>query len=226
MGAYSKGCITCISRRVKCDRTQPACNRCKKANISCKGYRSLIVIDESSRIQRSRATVEAQIQQNLTLRKRLQVLDHSKSRQTFQPVEAQGSSISTFPLTAFKQNVFISFLAEKLCEGRGQNDMNCVASNSKKGLWPTRGWWAEDLLEKPSKSLEALAAMFFGRVHELQEVKMEGLVLYSEALKELRAELAHINGNWSFRTLASMTALCLYEVLYFFLATESKKLTD
>jgi len=33
------GCITCKSRRVKCDETKPACNQCARRRIECGGYR-------------------------------------------------------------------------------------------------------------------------------------------------------------------------------------------
>ncbi|KAK6434948.1 hypothetical protein LTR95_008869 [Oleoguttula sp. CCFEE 5521] len=32
------GCVTCKKRRVKCDETKPACDRCVKAKIVCGGY--------------------------------------------------------------------------------------------------------------------------------------------------------------------------------------------
>ncbi|KAH8656685.1 hypothetical protein BGZ60DRAFT_532268 [Tricladium varicosporioides] len=34
----SKGCHTCIKRRVKCDETKPICKRCTKAGYTCAGY--------------------------------------------------------------------------------------------------------------------------------------------------------------------------------------------
>ncbi|KAF2484765.1 hypothetical protein BDY17DRAFT_135153 [Neohortaea acidophila] len=34
----SNGCITCRSRRVKCDETRPFCRRCVQARRTCKGY--------------------------------------------------------------------------------------------------------------------------------------------------------------------------------------------
>ncbi|KAH6644091.1 fungal-specific transcription factor domain-containing protein [Boeremia exigua] len=33
------GCVTCKSRRVKCDETKPACNQCARRRIECGGYR-------------------------------------------------------------------------------------------------------------------------------------------------------------------------------------------
>ncbi|KAJ5238538.1 hypothetical protein N7468_003157 [Penicillium chermesinum] len=32
------GCLTCRTRRVKCDERKPACNRCETANLECAGY--------------------------------------------------------------------------------------------------------------------------------------------------------------------------------------------
>ncbi|KAK9320285.1 hypothetical protein V1517DRAFT_329822 [Lipomyces orientalis] len=34
----SKGCHTCLRRRVKCDESTPACRRCEKAGYKCSGY--------------------------------------------------------------------------------------------------------------------------------------------------------------------------------------------
>ncbi|KAJ5818618.1 hypothetical protein N7474_004209 [Penicillium riverlandense] len=34
----SKGCLACIQRRIKCDESRPACQRCQKKGTSCPGY--------------------------------------------------------------------------------------------------------------------------------------------------------------------------------------------
>ncbi|QRW18455.1 Fungal Zn(2)-Cys(6) binuclear cluster domain [Rhizoctonia solani] len=39
-GPYPLSCITCRERRKKCDRTHPACNRCKASGFTCLGYAS------------------------------------------------------------------------------------------------------------------------------------------------------------------------------------------
>lgn len=31
----SKGCRTCVSRRVRCDQSKPVCNNCTKGNREC-----------------------------------------------------------------------------------------------------------------------------------------------------------------------------------------------
>ena len=32
------GCLTCRTRRVKCDERKPDCERCEAANVECAGY--------------------------------------------------------------------------------------------------------------------------------------------------------------------------------------------
>lgn len=32
------GCLTCRTRRIKCDEARPACRRCREGNIECSGY--------------------------------------------------------------------------------------------------------------------------------------------------------------------------------------------
>jgi hypothetical protein len=34
-GAEALACVTCRSRKLKCDRVTPVCSRCAKANIEC-----------------------------------------------------------------------------------------------------------------------------------------------------------------------------------------------
>ncbi|KAF2815295.1 uncharacterized protein BDZ99DRAFT_193600 [Mytilinidion resinicola] len=38
----SGGCITCLSRKIKCDETRPTCNKCAKSKRSCGGYRAMV----------------------------------------------------------------------------------------------------------------------------------------------------------------------------------------
>lgn len=42
-GTKSKGCRTCVKRRVKCDERRPVCLRCDKAKVQCNGHRELEV---------------------------------------------------------------------------------------------------------------------------------------------------------------------------------------
>lgn len=39
MSRFSRGCLRCRQRRVKCDQGKPSCQRCLKRNEICEGYR-------------------------------------------------------------------------------------------------------------------------------------------------------------------------------------------
>lgn len=36
---YPSGCITCKTKRLKCDESKPTCLQCKKRNVECGGYK-------------------------------------------------------------------------------------------------------------------------------------------------------------------------------------------
>ncbi|KAM0801625.1 hypothetical protein BDR22DRAFT_820731 [Usnea florida] len=51
VGGRSNGCITCLRRRVRCDRGEPSCGNCRNGGIPCEGYRGLpITFDPHQRL--------------------------------------------------------------------------------------------------------------------------------------------------------------------------------
>ena len=102
-------------------------------------------------------------------------------------------------LSAFKDNIFISFLLTKLFDGS-----NRFSSN---------GWWAVEAVrwKTSSLSLRALASMLFGRAHAQPSIIMRGLRHYSEALASLRDDLLNSDGR-KFSALAATSSLSMYEV--------------
>ncbi|PVH70336.1 hypothetical protein DL98DRAFT_597925 [Cadophora sp. DSE1049] len=53
VGGPSKGCLTCIRRKIKCNRGKPICQQCQKANRQCEGYRDatdLMFRDQSQKV--------------------------------------------------------------------------------------------------------------------------------------------------------------------------------
>ena len=117
MGARSKGCVTCKAKRVKCDEGRPTCNRCHKAGITCKGY-PLIIIDEKPRIDRVESIAKTQQHDLSTIQTSSQTMYHSSRTIKLQYPERSGSMHAEINLTAFKDNIFISFLVNKMFEGR------------------------------------------------------------------------------------------------------------
>lgn len=111
----------------------------------------------------------------------------------------------TLPLTAFKEDIFISYLYSKLF------DLN--AFGDRCGL-PAD--WVPELANTPQKprykSWDALAAIVFGQAHQCNDVILTAKELYQQALSELSCVLSNASDRCTDSTLASMTALCKYDV--------------
>jgi hypothetical protein len=189
MGAKTDGCGSCKRRKVKCDNTRPVCTRCLKAGIECPGFGQRVrFVDENSRIRRSIAISQAQVAKFSAAEER--------AREVLLPM---------LPLTVFKNEIFMSFLFSKFFQGY-HSERCCGLPNI----------WANELVEsteKPRhKSWDALAAIVFGQAHKRQDVILNGLVLYGQALSELRNKLSSPDDRQTESIMASMTALYMYEV--------------
>jgi hypothetical protein len=172
------------------------------------GYRRLEIIDERKRIERAQAVAKYQ-QQHLAMTSHQ--LYHSSQGQT---LSRSPQLVQTLLPNVFQNNVFLSFLIEKIYESQGRLGIEDIGSDHDLPLAPLDGCWIDEMVRKgPSKSLEALAAMFFGQVHDLHKAKVDALKLYDKALAELRANLSNPTSPWNFDILAATTALCMYEVL-------------
>jgi len=207
MGALSKGCGSCKRRKVKCDETRPQCTRCRKAGIECTGFvQRLRFVNEKPRIQSSIKVFQAQLHELSTMSRSSQLIFHSGQICRPQPLSPHPFLENTFPLTAFKDNIFISYLFSKLFEGECVNSLNC-------GL-PVD--WIPELTMSPQKvrdkSWDALAAIVFGQAHNSHNLIIDSLRVYGQALSELRNKLSNPDNRYTDSTVASMTALYRYEV--------------
>lgn len=155
-------------------------------------------VDEKPRIEKSRAVVRDQERDYRCLQKRWE--------------QAKEPSVN-LPLTAFKQDIFLSFLVRKLYEGKKLYEIEDVEASQKTGRAPTQGWWVSELVkDEPSTSLRALAAMVFARAHDFQPARLEALKLYGEALRRVGELIEDQKLAREFNTLTSITTLCMYEV--------------
>jgi len=196
MGARSKGgCISCKARHVKCDESQPTCQRCQKARIACKGYTPRYeFIDEKARVERAVAIASSQQDNFSALQSSAQVLYHTSQV----PQQSQISlSAMKMHLTAFKDTICLSYLVKKLREDR---------AGSAKSIW------IEETSRGSHNALNALATMVFGQAHRSRDTIMEARKSYGKALVDVRFALADASRYQTFDTLASVSALCMYEV--------------
>jgi hypothetical protein len=141
-----------------------------------------------------------------------------------QPEASNGISLNlvpplgnSLPLTAFKDDIFISYLLCRFFERDGPYLAHTTGQSSRCGL--PADWIPELGSEKPRyKSWDALATIVFGQAHQSYDVISLAFRLYGQALSELRSELSSSENRCTDSTLASITALYLYEVGYKFVA--------
>ena len=76
--------------------------------------------------------------------------------------------------------------------------------------------WTHELVGTPQKprpkSWDALAAIVFGQANRSYDVIKNALELYGQALSEVRVQLSDVQNRHSHSTLASVTALYIYQV--------------
>ena len=220
MGRRSNGCITCRKRKVKCgtfrlfatvteisvligspDETKPACIRCIKATYICRGYDQpwfneapYVALAHQRAAERSK-----EHQENTDPLTNHEALISNG----FLPRESVSQHIS---LRAFQDDICRSFVLHKLCGG----------TKYSKAM----SWWlsAAPKVEIQARTLvsasKAMAASFYGRVHNQPQITIEGSRLYTEALHNLNMDLSHPVKAFTIETLGATMALNMYEVGY------------
>ena len=216
MGKRSSGCITCRSeaaikpppllllnsdseRKVKCDETKPACERCKKATYKCQGYDQLS-FDQASyeREAHHRSLVGQELYRT---RHHAFLSKGAVVAQGFLPADRVTKELN---LSAFQECICRSFLFHRLCSGE----------NFSKAI----SWWlnAAPRVEVQSRTLvsasKAMTAAFFGRIHQQPRIVTQGTEFYMEALHNLTVDLSHNVKAYTFETLGATMALNMYEV--------------
>jgi len=202
MGIRSKGCVTCKARRLKCDEGLPLCRRCNKAGITCGGYQlTNRFVDERPRIERSKNILRAQEDEMALL---VGGQSHCQSS-TFSFLLSQSLLVK-----GSENDFYISFLASKLSEGRATLELAGITHGSRDiGIQHQLWIWELAKVQPPSKSLAALAAMFFGECHGVNQLKLEAAATYGKALPDVSKALLQ---KTNFYILATVTSLCMYEV--------------
>lgn len=102
-------------------------------------------------------------------------------------------------LDPFLDNICISFLLSHLFSGYAglpwmeehAKDTSCISGQ---------------------KSIRALGALYFGRIHHQDEIAEWGHELYGQALVTLNQELQDVDAAWSIAVMKSATVLEFYEV--------------
>lgn len=145
------------------------------------------------RVERAVAVATSQQDDLSALQSSSRVLYHTSQV----PPQSRNTPLSTeIPITAFKHTVFLSYLLNKLSEDQ-PGPAKC---------------WIEGTSSASRNALIALAAMVFGQAHDSRDTIVEARKAYGKALIDLRDTLSDAPRHKSFDTMASVTALCMYEV--------------
>ena len=184
---------------MKCDEVKPECERCKKATYKCAGYDQPWL---------NEAPYERQAHQRFLVRDELYRTRHNpmlpKEALTSQGFLSAERVSQELNLVAFRDDVCRSFFFHRVCSG--ENFSKAIA------------WWLNPAprVQVQSRTLvsasKAMAAAFFGRVHQQPYIIHEGTKMYGEALRNLSSDLSHEVKAYTFETLGATMALNMYEV--------------
>ncbi|KAF2476922.1 uncharacterized protein BDR25DRAFT_42190 [Lindgomyces ingoldianus] len=191
-GGRSRGCEQCRRRRVKCDETRPVCNRCTKRGIDCNGPKDATWINQNAALP----------------------LRHTSNRPvTTSPTESQlvrySSSISpNISLTAFEENIYISYTRKVLFKGGPvalacdmvQLDTQSTSVSETPGLALLRN------------AVVSLAVTFYGSQHHQPKITTNGYQLYGSTLRQLNIHLSKPQLQTTDETILTVFTCLLLEI--------------
>ncbi|KAH7370447.1 hypothetical protein BKA65DRAFT_545159 [Rhexocercosporidium sp. MPI-PUGE-AT-0058] len=226
-GKRSGACHTCRKRRVKCDLTEPVCQRCTKAKIQCDGYvekGGLKFVDEKEKAEkRVQIKREAYLQaihaedEKVKAQKEIKETQSSKTHsaeQSPKPTYAvvaspksksRGNNTqSTFgrelSLVGFQDNVHMSFLISKFLVGARMFTP-----------WMLTGCkWTENCTT--TQTMKALSGLYFGRINRRKKSLDYGFQCYSKALRLLSTDLVSKKA-WELPSLTNALSLTVFETM-------------
>ncbi|KAH7354671.1 hypothetical protein BKA65DRAFT_548761 [Rhexocercosporidium sp. MPI-PUGE-AT-0058] len=202
----STGCRTCRRRRVKCDERQPGCARCERANYDCEGYnRDHRFIDENAKTKRLAKKSKSPGLSNLAspLEEPEDTNSSHSSNELAITSFENAQPASGLGLRAFEEDICTSFLLSHMLSG----DTGFLAV-------PWMRLHAEDRASLSAQmSIRALGALYFGKLHHLNNVADRSHGFYGKALVALNSDLQQAEKAWSLSVVKSAMILELYELI-------------
>lgn len=188
---------------------RPKCNRCLKSGLDCEVLpQRLRFINENPRIQRSIAVCQAQLDEAAKPPKYARRTGTVQENRCTQELARSRTPSQSIPPVKFNNDLFMSFLASKLL-GKGG-----VGNNQHSPLCGMPARWLDKRDQaKKHKAWSALATIIFGLAHKSLDSITDSYAMYGQALSNIRTELSVPKNTWSEDTLASITALYMYEIL-------------
>ncbi|KAL6243690.1 hypothetical protein RBB50_009123 [Rhinocladiella similis] len=185
----SKGCHTCLKRRIKCDESRPTCKRCEKAGYTCAGYDRKLemrfhTFEEFAHPSSSKTTKNpplSTVPNDLVLR----------SNQAPAPLAQELS------LVAFRDDIQFSYLFDNF-------------------VWSSYGspWLQMAAAGRlDSLSLEACRAFslsIFGKHHHQPDIEVSGAMHYDKTVRALSSRLSRVGSPGSEGLAIPITILLMH----------------
>ncbi|KAH8897891.1 hypothetical protein GQ53DRAFT_837646 [Thozetella sp. PMI_491] len=220
----SKGCHTCIQRRVKCDLGKPSCNNCQRTNRLCTGYKrklgyvfssDMAFPDAGGRLQSDETTVVHQGRWRKTSTREPgqpkfpATMPLSLDKRLAPYLQATPCQVRVSSSDAVRQQFHYLFMTEHLPEEMRSS------THSAGALKPDLLLQLQEMDIRSPVLETALSAFFAARVaRKHQDI---GLVarsrdLYLGAIGQLQQVLRSPQGRLSEETLAACVMLALFEL--------------
>ncbi|KAH8660227.1 hypothetical protein BX600DRAFT_513850 [Xylariales sp. PMI_506] len=213
----SKGCNTCVQRKIKCDQLTPTCGNCQKSNRLCTGYKRKLAyvfskdvkLPELAGSNPEEATVvhhgrwrKAKAPQPAQTQLQLGELLHHGGIVALSRISRQVHSE-----TAWRQQFHYLFLDYLAPSGVRELPRSVVSLN-----WLFQ--MQEGSIQSPAleASIAAFSAARIGRIYNDPDLVHQSRSVYMSCLERLRYALSNPQTRLSEETLAACVALSLYEL--------------
>ncbi|KAK5231757.1 hypothetical protein LTR47_007160 [Exophiala xenobiotica] len=195
----SKGCHTCLKRRIKCDESRPTCKRCEKAGYVCLGYDRKLEIrfhtfegsESAGNPAVSAKTTKHTPLSTTTVQQQNLVFRSNQGRPTPAAVPQELS------LVAFRDDVQFSYLFDNFVwSSYGSPWLQMAAAGRLDAL-----------------SLEACRAFslsIFGKHHHQRDIEVSGAMHYEHTVRALSSRLSHVGSPGSEGLIVPITILLMH----------------
>ena len=231
----SKGCRTCVQRRIKCDQTRPSCQRCQKRGLTCPGYGPAVKFqDETTRLRQhyeKRERVEAEPLQHdkHSPQDTASSIDSMSTLLEADIAPSDSSSELVFPqadaelIATFDSFLPSPHLVQTKLLGQFIDDVSGAASAIPTSN-QTQNDWLKVLTTLPSQemsdvlnsSIRAFVLSYLGRTHQAKHIIEASRQQYGLALRQL-AQTMRAPQNveaMSSKTLSATILLSFYEMFH------------
>ncbi|RAK95358.1 Zn(II)2Cys6 transcription factor domain-containing protein [Aspergillus ibericus CBS 121593] len=204
----SKGCNTCRTRKIACDRSRPECGQCTRSNRVCRGYqreRVFVLVQPAAPPTKKHIFLRTPPSSERDSPEELyDAVDEDLALSSGYPFTERGPAYAMMQTQNECHNLVLTFLS------------NCLSAPGSSFLPRS---WMPLLAELPTevKALQiagaAVAASAIGHQFRDPALIKESLNLYTQGLRQLQSALWNRNLVHDDGTLAACMALGLYEAM-------------